>query len=832
MTMRSVLFAIAISVVTTLISGRVSAETLTIESFEDISGTGNHIDILLGNAMPDVQVVVTGGSPSYTYSLSGSLPGGIDINETTGQISGTPIGIGEFTITVTVVDNVGNSVQGSFTMSIIQRLSIVALADIVVQPDSSITAVQVSVSGGRGAYTYSLSGSPNSHGLSISSSGLITGTPTQIGTFTMTVTVNDEEDLTTPANETFSLGVYSIQLAEKFSPILILTKDPTDSDRKVIFPEPVEIMSAESADSLYFSIFGNDMLPLFQDTYHSMKPNQKLYFSRFFQSRYPGFDFSQNQFAYLPKNLIVTDSEFPWATPAHVKPHFEYPGNDGDSWYSYYSSDTHPKRGARFRNTAYVSVAQVGNNILLEYHYFYPFNEWLNNHEGDWQSIDVLVSSADTATANLVGIDYQFHGKNISYSSITNERIFDPNIKSAPAEGGTHPVVYVGAGSHAGYPTGGRGYTRGVLTENMTDDGVVLSTAVEDTYPEIAQPYDLIFLPNPNPGQPNMGLSSEMSWLGTGARWGTLSVPSHGNKENISPVGPFYKDWRKWNNTSSYTSGTPTDIFQQFPIVQDVTWSGTIALIGDIVVYPGATLRIEAGTTIKFQPQWIYYRPPGSDPNDEPADSTLTVIDIHSMNDISRIDIVNYGTLIANASSQNPIVFKSSHPNPTQGDWAGITNYGTLQMRNCEIREAVDSVRTVGNGAQTTLIDVEYINSGTGNLTAPPSATASKLALSDDVEFVSDLPDTFSVAQNYPNPFNPETTIPYGLPESVHVRLVIYNVLGQEIRTLVNDVKPAGYHRVVWDNKDDFGRSVSSGIYLYRIVAGDFVQTKKMLILK
>ena len=101
MTMRSVLFAIAISVVTTLISGRVSAQELTIESFEDISGTGNHIDILLGNAMPDVQVVVTGGSPSYTYSLSDGLPGGIDINETTGQISGTPIGIGEFTITVT-----------------------------------------------------------------------------------------------------------------------------------------------------------------------------------------------------------------------------------------------------------------------------------------------------------------------------------------------------------------------------------------------------------------------------------------------------------------------------------------------------------------------------------------------------------------------------------------------------------------------------------------------------------------------------------------------------------------------------------------------------------
>ena len=113
-----------------------------------------------------------------------------------------------------------------------------------------------------------------------------------------------------------------------------------------------------------------------------------------------------------------------------------------------------------------------------------------------------------------------------------------------------------------------------------------------------------------------------------------------------------------------------------------------------------------------------------------------------------------------------------------------------------------------------------------------PKVAAGKLALLSDTEFVPDVPDTFSIAQNYPNPFNPETTIPYALPQSVHVRLVIYNVLGQEIRTLVNEIKPAGYYRVVWDNKDDFGKSVSSGIYLYRIVAGDFVETKKLLLLK
>ena len=95
-----------------------------------------------------------------------------------------------------------------------------------------------------------------------------------------------------------------------------------------------------------------------------------------------------------------------------------------------------------------------------------------------------------------------------------------------------------------------------------------------------------------------------------------------------------------------------------------------------------------------------------------------------------------------------------------------------------------------------------------------------------------DTPLVFSLSQNAPNPFNPETIISYDLPQSEQVKLVIYNVLGQEIRTLVNAFKPAGRYRVVWNSKDDFGRSVSSGIYFYRITAGEFLDTRKMLILK
>jgi flagellar hook assembly protein FlgD len=94
------------------------------------------------------------------------------------------------------------------------------------------------------------------------------------------------------------------------------------------------------------------------------------------------------------------------------------------------------------------------------------------------------------------------------------------------------------------------------------------------------------------------------------------------------------------------------------------------------------------------------------------------------------------------------------------------------------------------------------------------------------------LPTTFDVAQNYPNPFNPTTTISYQIPQVSDVKLVIYNVLGQKVRTLVNDRLEAGYHSVVWDGRNELGQTVSSGVYIYRFEASDFTKTLKLMLLK
>jgi hypothetical protein len=85
---------------------------------------------------------------------------------------------------------------------------------------------------------------------------------------------------------------------------------------------------------------------------------------------------------------------------------------------------------------------------------------------------------------------------------------------------------------------------------------------------------------------------------------------------------------------------------------------------------------------------------------------------------------------------------------------------------------------------------------------------------------------------NYPNPFNPETTISYSLKDNVKVLLKIYNIKGQKVRNLVDEVLPAGEHTVIWDGRDSTDKRVGSGIYFYKLRAGDFQKVKKMILLK
>ena len=94
------------------------------------------------------------------------------------------------------------------------------------------------------------------------------------------------------------------------------------------------------------------------------------------------------------------------------------------------------------------------------------------------------------------------------------------------------------------------------------------------------------------------------------------------------------------------------------------------------------------------------------------------------------------------------------------------------------------------------------------------------------------FPEVFALRQNYPNPFNPVTTIAYDIPEIANVRIDMYNILGQKVRTLVNGTHQPGMYHVRWNGTNDFGNPVSSGMYFYRISSEEFISVKKLVLMK
>jgi hypothetical protein len=102
----------------------------------------------------------------------------------------------------------------------------------------------------------------------------------------------------------------------------------------------------------------------------------------------------------------------------------------------------------------------------------------------------------------------------------------------------------------------------------------------------------------------------------------------------------------------------------------------------------------------------------------------------------------------------------------------------------------------------------------------------------NDGEKDNRIPKTFSLSQNYPNPFNPRTKISYTNPDLAFITLKVFDVLGNEIATLVNEEKAAGSYEVEFKSHSDFVRDFPSGVYFYTLTAGTFIRTRKMVLLK
>ena len=163
-------------------------------------------------------------------------------------------------------------------------------------------------------------------------------------------------------------------------------------------------------------------------------------------------------------------------------------------------------------------------------------------------------------------------------------------------------------------------------------------------------------------------------------------------------------------------------------------------------------------------------------------------------------------------------------------DWRLVKEYGEIEVVPIgdTLTIAYDIILNAGehhNWVLKATSGKEYILKGTGEITIP---TAERFTVSKK----SAIPISFTLHQNFPNPFNPITTLRYDLPEDIFVILTVYDMLGRVVVQLVNTNQVAGFKLVQWDGSDSIGKPVSAGVYLYQIQAGEFVQTKKMVLLK
>ena len=392
-------------------------------------------------------------------------------------------------------------------------------------------------------------------------------------------------------------------LASKFAPVLVLTKNPTRPGREVLRPEPVEIMGAESLWNVYFSVWSADGNSLSQN---GRTPVQWRELENLLGSQgFANVNFADNKFAYLGMDS-PTELDGEW-----VSPHFfDYPGEDKESWNREYKSGL--KAGKNFPNTVYARVftrdaADDHGSVIIKYFCFYPYNDFTNDHEGDWAKINVKVTSRNPQEAEVYGVDFKFHGNSLVYDR--DEITTNPSMVNfrnyISIVGNANPVIYVGAGSHANLPRPGI-YTRPGGAENLTPHGIVLHPTISRPIQNIAESYKLVMLPDPfsnvnNSGQAlvdNMGLEPEMSWLGADLLWGTPMVDSPGanfeslgcvrlfgserlkycvDAHNDAPRGPFYTGWSKIKTRDKDWSkdNVPDGEFHHFPVVDAVTWSGT-----------------------------------------------------------------------------------------------------------------------------------------------------------------------------------------------------------------------------------------------------------------
>ncbi len=180
-----------------------------------------------------------------------------------------------------------------------------------------------------------------------------------------------------------------------------------------------------------------------------------------------------------------------------------------------------------------------------------------------------------------------------------------------------------------------------------------------------------------------------------------------------------------------------------------------------------------------------------------------------------------------------PIVFKLDAATGAV-DWAlrTDTNWITTSLTSMDVNRTTSTLSVSGWHIDDSKFGIYHLNSPLNNYDGFVATATTDSPTPVKEKPVDILPTTVSLLQNYPNPFNPSTTIEYSVPTRSQVTVKVFNILGEEVATLVNEIQSAGAYTVQWDGLNAAGKRAATGMYLYRIQAGEVTETKKMMLVK
>lgn len=598
-------------------------------------------------------------------------------------------------------------------------------------------------------------------------------------------------------------------LIEKFKPCLVLAHND------MIAPVPVDIMHVTQHDYLWDRKIPKLWVSFYNLTgqYLCERPLFKVY-KALFRDYIAGWNcplnFVTGNYSNIQKTFVY-DGKIPESGYANGRYfgriHPDYGGstrNDPNSWYSTYQNGANLycdpvsynwQPGSSFSPTTYAHVATIEGEKTIQYWFFYPFNAAANNHEGDWEHINVILTSDDPETAEIERVVYYFHEMFLTeyWPPCTGAKEWMKVIDN------THPVVFIGGfcdapgivggtsgyGSHGSYPIYG-------TWDNICDiwPAVGVYTGNENVYaPNRTEQYikydQLRAIKILEPDQYNYNSNPELSWINAGMQWGAIEV--------------------------AYSLGTQAPLC---PTKQS-TWNRNDYLCGKDL-YRGEGPPGVAGF---FWP-WYY------------ADNLI--LQNHNTNTLEPPYCAQYTITAAGPDANNNLTtFIISQPNGHTSFLAGMSidlKPGFHAEAGSSFKASIfsmpkDFIQAMDKKCETVKGDKKSMKSG---------KMANDSSITDKPESLPgqrpNVPERTCLERSCPNPFYSSTTIRYNLKSGGKVSLAVYNIMGQKVRDLVNSHKPAGYHAVTWDGTNDDGQGVSRGIYLCSFSTGEVRQFQRVVL--